>query len=67
MKGPGSAENHFNVHVVRCTPATVGEVTGKQTFFTFLSSLLGKNIKLLLLFVLSFIGARDKGAGIHLC
>uniref|UniRef100_A0A1X7VAK4 Aspartate dehydrogenase domain-containing protein n=1 Tax=Amphimedon queenslandica TaxID=400682 RepID=A0A1X7VAK4_AMPQE len=48
VKGPGSDENHFSVRVTRCTPAIVGEVTGKQTFFTFLSSLLGKNIKIIL-------------------
>lgn len=41
VTGPGSHDNHFSVHTVRSNPASTGAVTGKQTYVSFLSSLLG--------------------------
>ena len=40
--GPGHDGNHFTVHTVRTNPASSGVVTGKQTYASFLSSMLGK-------------------------
>ena len=42
MTGPGPSENAFSVRTVRTNPAASGVVTGKQTYTSFLSSLLGK-------------------------
>ena len=44
LSGPGSHDNKFSVHTVRSNPAPLGAVTGKQTYISFLSSLLGKLI-----------------------
>lgn len=41
VTGPGSYDNHFSVRTVRSNPASIGAVTGKQTYVSFLSSLLG--------------------------
>lgn len=42
MKGPGSNGNTFTVSATRNNPAPVGVVTGKQTYASFLSSVLGE-------------------------
>lgn len=43
VKGPGMDEdNHFFVRTVRNNPASTGVVTGKQTYASFLSSVLGE-------------------------
>lgn len=39
--GPGEEENCFSVHTIRTNPASAGVVTGKQTYTSFLSSMLG--------------------------
>ena len=68
MLGPGSRGNRFSVNTVRLNPAPVGAVTGKQTFVSFLSSLLGKphphlwNNNYCLI-----IAAKGCGQGIHVC
>lgn len=43
MTGPGSPGNRFSVSTVRLNPAPLGAVTGKQTFISFLSSVLGES------------------------
>jgi hypothetical protein len=40
--GAGGGGDCFSVKTVRCNPASSGVVTGKQTYASFLSSLLGK-------------------------
>jgi len=45
VTGPGSSDNHFTVHTVRKNPAPSGVVTGKQTYASFLSSMLGMKKK----------------------
>ena len=48
VTGPGGSSERegggggFSVKTVRCNPASAGGVTGKQTYASFLSSLLGK-------------------------
>lgn len=42
VKGPGPEGNNFFVSVSRSNPAAMGNVTGKQTFVSFLSSIKGK-------------------------
>ena len=42
--GPGHDGNHFTVHTVRTNPASSGVVTGKLTYASFLSSMLGKGL-----------------------
>ena len=41
VTGPGTDDNRFSVHTVRLNPAPHGAVTGKQTYISFLSSILG--------------------------
>lgn len=41
MTGPGTVENQFSVATVRNNPAAAGHVTGKATYSSFLSSVLG--------------------------
>ena len=41
VTGPGDGDNVFLVKTVRMNPAVSGVVTGKQTYGSFLSSLLG--------------------------
>lgn len=52
VTGPGESTEQFKVHTVRTNPAASGVVTGKLTYASFLSSLLG---------------AHGRGCGIHLC
>ena len=52
--GVGSEENCFSVKTVRNNPASSGVVTGKETYTSFLSSLLGESSKSLLLLLLTF-------------
>ena len=42
MTGPGQEGNSFSVKTVRNNPASAGVVTGKQTYGSFLSSLMSK-------------------------
>lgn len=72
--GPsGGAEGScFSVKTVRNNPAASGVVTGKQTYGSFLSSVLGElsvysrdDVQRWLLFANA--GARDRGRGVHLC
>ncbi len=68
--GPGSTDNKFSVHTIRSNPAPLGAVTGKQTYISFLSSLLGKLAAMLqpvLFRALIFIAAKGNEKGIHVC
>ena len=71
VAGPGDSTEQFAVHTVRTNPASSGVVTGKLTYASFMSSLLGKdtfkvrfpsNITCLIL-----PGAHGRGCGVHLC
>ena len=44
VKGPGSEDNYFSVNVTRINPARSGNVTGKQTFVSFLNSIKGRHV-----------------------
>lgn len=52
VAGPGDSTEQFAVHTVRTNPASSGVVTGKLTYASFMSSLLG---------------AHGRGCGVHLC
>ena len=72
MTGPGDdGKNHFSVHTVRTNPSSTGVVTGKQTYSSFLSSVLGELMtyccSLLKKFVVVILGATGRGGGVHLC
>ena len=74
VTGPGGGDGRcggFSVKTVRCNPASSGGVTGKQTYASFLSSLLGKvNNKVHWKFervVLFHTAAKERGGGVHLC
>ncbi len=41
ITGPGTEDNHFAVNISRKNPASSGNVTGKQTYVSFLSSIKG--------------------------
>ena len=42
MEGPGAAGNQFTVSTVRNNPSSSGVVTGKQTYMSFLNSMISK-------------------------
>ena len=70
VTGPGENENRFSVHTVRTNPASTGVVTGKQTYSSFLSSVLGEIMTFLWFFVethMFILGAKGQGSGVHLC
>ena len=73
VKGPGMDEdNHFFVHTVRNNPASTGVVTGKQTYASFLSSVLGEwcqfSVSVVLIYVHFLTAvAKGQGGGLHLC
>lgn len=71
VTGPGTEGNSFFVHTVRNNPASVGVVTGKQTYGSFLSSVLGElRFDMMVPFNLCKLqraGAKDRGNGVHFC
>ena len=75
VTGPGGGDGGggFSVKTVRYNPASSGVVTGKATYASFLSSLLGKE-KIMEVFekcwlrgCFCFTGAKERGSGVHLC
>ena len=73
VTGPGAAGDgsSFSVKTVRLNPASSGVVTGKQTYASFLSSLLGEKVDKIMCagYEFNFViaAARDRGSGVHLC
>ena len=56
VEGPGSSsDNKFKVSTIRNNPAPVGVVTGKQTYASFLSSIISKIVEILCIQIMQFV------------